>query len=92
MDELELNIGNYLSCNTNMKKAEEHIRRYFASKGLSKKCIENSFIYLKTLRSNIADLDKQVNDATFRFRDLKCTNDKNMKKCCFLVWGVMDSL
>lgn len=92
MDELEKHIGGYLSYGQNMKIAEKYIREYFSQKGLPSECIEKSINYLKTLSSNINDLDKQINDAANRFRTFECSNKDKNSDCCFSMWGTWDSL
>lgn len=92
MVNIEKSIENYLSCHTNMSSAENIIRKHFLDMGLHEKCIDNSIKYLKILRANINDLNKQIETATDRFSKFKCTFKDKGDDCCFLMLGTFDSL
>ena len=90
MIKLVKSIENYLSCNEHMQTAENHIKNYFAEKGLPKKCINNSIDYLKLISTRNIDLEKQIEIAVKRFKEFECKTKEN--GCCFITLGTCDAL
>ena len=75
-----------------MLEAEKQIKSYFSNIGLPDKCVNNSIIYLKTIRAHIAELDEQIETAAKLFTGFKCTLKTKENECCLVTWGVYDVL